>query len=117
MSGQQPQPDGSYPRLTFEQVQSGQYNGMICSLVGKIQSHDVAQQMVSLECCDGGIVAMDTSQIDLPESIMNLGTGGGGGGEVTISMGGGEGGLEIAWGLENGFGADSIDSPEGISFA
>ena len=71
------QQDGSYPRLNSEQLQSGNFNGMICSFVGTIRNHDAAQQIVSLECSDGGVMQLDASQAELPESIMNFGNGGG----------------------------------------
>lgn len=70
------QPDGYYPRLNAEHLQSGKFDGMICSFVGTIRSLDSASRVVSLECSDGGVMHLDGSQAELPESIENLGNGG-----------------------------------------
>ena len=63
------QPDGSYPRLDSTHLKSGDYNGMICSFVGKIRGQNLAAQTVDFECSDGGVIQLDASQAELPEGM------------------------------------------------
>lgn len=59
------QADGYYPRITASMAQSGTYSGMIVSVVGKVQGQDLANQTINFQCSDGGVITMDTSQMEL----------------------------------------------------
>lgn len=63
------QPDGYYPRLNAAMLQSGQFEGMIVSLMGRIQSNNPGNQTAEFIAADGGIVVMNTNQMELPEEM------------------------------------------------
>jgi D-ribose pyranose/furanose isomerase RbsD len=52
------QAEGSYPRLNASLVQSGRFNSMIVSLVGRFQSE------TSFVCCDGAPIRVSTEHLD-----------------------------------------------------
>lgn len=54
------QPDGYYPRLNSELVNSGRFNGMIISLVGSFKPNSAPDQngVMHLNCADGGTVRL-----------------------------------------------------------
>jgi hypothetical protein len=63
------QPDGSYPRLNGQLLQSGGYNEMIVSLVGTFDTTHVNPTLVSsieklpytkFSCCDGCVIELNT---------------------------------------------------------
>lgn len=53
-------PEGAFPRLNASMVHSGAYTGSIASVVGKTISFD-GEQIVELECVDGGRVQIVAS--------------------------------------------------------
>lgn len=63
------QADGYYPRINAAMVQSEQFNGMIVSLVGRIQSKNLADQTMIFTSCDGGTINMDVSQVEDAENL------------------------------------------------
>jgi D-ribose pyranose/furanose isomerase RbsD len=52
------QAEGSYPRLNASLVQSGRFNSLIVSLVGKFQND------TSFLCCDGAPIRVSTEHLD-----------------------------------------------------
>ena len=63
------QPQGFYPRLNAQMLHSDpQFDGMIVSLLGRVQSKNLADGTAEFQCSDGGIVSMDISQAELPEN-------------------------------------------------
>lgn len=64
------QPDGSYPRVNANMIQTNEkFNGMIVSVVGRIQSKNLADSQIQFQCSDGGVVTMDISSAELPEHL------------------------------------------------
>lgn len=61
------QPDGSYPRVNAAMLQTGQYNGMIVSLVGKVRGNDGTH--IKFESADGGLVQVSLEQADFPAGL------------------------------------------------
>lgn len=59
------QPIGSYPRLNAAMLQSGKYENMIVSLVGKVVSPDDGMGM-KFQCADGGVVQLLTEHAQIP---------------------------------------------------
>eukprot|EP00567_Pseudictyota_dubia_P005417 CAMPEP_0197437716 /NCGR_PEP_ID=MMETSP1175-20131217/4890_1 /TAXON_ID=1003142 /ORGANISM="Triceratium dubium, Strain CCMP147" /LENGTH=117 /DNA_ID=CAMNT_0042967303 /DNA_START=107 /DNA_END=460 /DNA_ORIENTATION=+ len=59
------QADGFYPRLNAKMVQSGQFNGMIVSLAGVVQSCDGS--FATIQCADGGTARLSVEpDVSLP---------------------------------------------------
>jgi hypothetical protein len=61
------QPDGSYPRLNGAQLQNGQHQDKIASLIGALESSGSV-----LRLCDGAQVKLDLSQWTAEEPITAL---------------------------------------------
>ena len=65
------QPVGSYPRLNAAMLQSGKYEQMIVSLIGKIivNSHNDDDGVVTsmkFQCADGGVIQLATEHAEIP---------------------------------------------------
>jgi hypothetical protein len=58
------QPDGSYPRVTASMLQTGHYNGMLVSVVGKLCSGGGRGGAVPMETCDGSQVMVTTDHFE-----------------------------------------------------
>ena len=69
MSGQE---DGFYPRLNGALLSSGQFSGMIVSVVGTVESCD--GQFATVKCCDGGQArfTVDPSFAHPPGTMLEL---------------------------------------------
>lgn len=70
------QPDGSYPRLNAALLQSGQFEGMIVSMVGKLVDRDAPNNLVVFQCCDGGQIKVDEESAPMtdvaPDEIVEI---------------------------------------------
>eukprot|EP01083_Nonionella_stella_P142448 440819_1 len=56
--------DGVYPRVNGEQINDGQYGGMMVSVVGRMQETD-GQSWCTIEACDGKTVKCMANPDDL----------------------------------------------------